>query len=128
MSYCQSGFPKIIKLENDSCIGISFDQARKINIVKTERDGYFKLSDSLEGLCFSYKQKINLSDSLIINLNEIITLKDTLFAKQEKISLILRDETEYLKKRIRRNNTMHTIFYIVGGSIITGLTTYVIIK
>lgn len=127
-SFCQGGYPRIIKSENDSCIGISFDQAREINVIKIERDSYKQISDSLETLNRSYEEKIVLNDKIILNLNEKIVLKDTLFAKQEKISLVLRDETEFLKKKIRFKNTMQTIFYIVGGSVITGLTTLLLIK
>jgi len=127
-SYCQIGYPKIINNQIDSCICISFDQARVINKTKFERDSYKTLSDSLESLNTSFRQKISLGEGLVSELQGKISLKDSLVVKEQKISLILRDENSYLRKQIKKKNTMQAIIYSIGGALITGLTTYIIIS
>lgn len=128
ISFCQIGYPKIINDGIDSCICISFDNARLINKTKVERDGYKILTDSLESLNFSFRDKISLGERLVNELQEKISLKDTLISKEQKISLVLRDENSYLRKQIKKKNTMQAIIYSIGGALITGLTTYILIS
>lgn len=128
MNYCQSGYPKVIRNNIDSCICISFEQARIINRAKFERDAYKQLSDSLDALNLTFRQKISLGERLINEFQEKISLKDSLILKEQKISLILKDEISYLRKQVRKKNTMQSIIYTIGGIIITGLTTYIIIS
>jgi len=82
----------------------------------------------LESLNLSFRQKISLGEALVSELNQKIVLKDSLILKEQKISLILRDENAYLRKQIRKKNTMQAIIYTIGGVIITGLTTYIVLQ
>lgn len=120
--YSQVGFPKIINLSGDSVVAITFEQVKKINLVKAESDSYKQISDSLLIQVDLYKQQNVIGINMIENMQKQLSLKDSLIKKDAEIQSILRNDNDFLKNKIKKEKTFKTIIYIVGSGIIAGLT------
>jgi hypothetical protein len=106
----------------DTCIGISTTQMKAINIVKIERDGYKQISDSLIIEVKLYKEQAIIGQDLLKTNNSIMMLKDSLIWKEQKINIILTDDNKRLNKQIKKERTIKTVIYAIGGAIIASLT------
>lgn len=89
---------------------------------------YKTISDSLEFLKNKIYEKVRLGEMLVNELNQKISLKDSLIFKEQKISLYLQSENEKLNKKIKRNKTIHTAIYSIVGVFVTGLITYIALQ
>lgn len=121
-AFSQIGYPKIIKYGSDSVIAITFEQMKRINIVKVERDSYKEISDSLFSQVELYEQEKKIGFNMLENCNSRLILKDTIILKEQKINLILNDENKRLTKQIKKEKTLKAVIYSIGGAFIAGLT------
>lgn len=121
-SYSQIGFPRIIKYGSDSVVAITFEQMKKINITKIERDSYKQIADSLKVEVDLYEYESKIGINMLQNLQKQVSLQDSLLKKDREIELILQNDNNFLKKKIKKEKTLKTIVYILGSGIITSLT------
>ena len=121
-SYSQIGFPRIIKYGGDSVVAITFEQIKKINITKIERDSYKQIADSLKVEVDLYEYESKIGINMLQNLQKQVSLQDSLLKKDTEIELILQNDNNFLKKKIKKEKTLKTIVYILGSGIITSLT------
>jgi hypothetical protein len=121
-AYSQVGYPKIIKFRSDSVVAITFEQMRRINIVKAERDSYKEISDSLFSQVELYEEEKKIGFNMLENCNSRLILKDTIIIKEQEINLILSNENKRLTKQIKKEKTIKTVMYAVGGFFVAALS------
>lgn len=108
-------------------MAVTFDQMKKINILKVERDGFKILTDSLSLKSLNLERLVANGKLLVSNLEKSIVLKDSIICATEEKYNIEAEKNRILLKKQKNRKTWNTVLYTIGGTLIAGLTTTVII-
>lgn len=79
-------YPKIEVLGKDTVVIFSKDQVREMAILKIRHDMYKSLSDSLYSNSLIMQQKIEIQNSIIVNLRDQLTNYDNLNKNYESMN------------------------------------------
>lgn len=85
----------------------------------------FKISQKEVNLL---NQKVSEQNGIIDNLNQKVSISDSIIVKKEEKFKFVDEENKNLRDDIKKLKLKNTIFNIVGGAIIGGLTYIFIFK
>ena len=110
----EGNFPARMEVDGDTLVAITDNQARQINIVKTERDGCEDLADSLEKYTITLLKKIDVQELQISNCLEQKKLE------QESVNQLSQayKEEQRKNKSLRGQRTALGVISVVLGAII----------
>ena len=117
--YSQNIYPRKIVFEGDTCVALSLDLVKTLNL-KLERKGYLekqyqtllKQDEANQAFLSQFKEQIDQRDILINNLKQKAIEIETIAIEEAKLN-------ERLVKKMRRNNTfMYSSFAVAAVSTI----------
>lgn len=124
LSISQSGYPKPTVLNGDSVVCITYDQIKRINILKIDFEHYYQLSLFQDTTIKYLNLDLNIKEDKIKNLSsQIVNYKLIDQSNTEIINL----QNKQIKRQ-QKSKTWAIIGSLAGGFIAGSLTTYFITK
>lgn len=85
----------------DTLTIVNSQQLKRINTVKTERDGYREVIDSLKSLVVVYEEKDVIIDSLELSLKDERYYSDTINEKAMEVVGCLEEQNKEIKRKLK---------------------------
>lgn len=105
-----------------------YQVGQKILLDLNECDKNKELLDVTKKEIKLLNQKVSEKDSIISDLEKEVEICDTIIEKTKEKFEIVDEENKNLRDDIKKLKVKNTIFNIVGGAIIGGLTYFVVFK
>jgi hypothetical protein len=106
--FCQSSYPKIVVIGQDTVVTFSKEQVKGLAMTKLERNMFKEMSDSCYSNAEIMKRKIDVQEQIIINFKNQLELSDSIIQQHKNIEGILQNnlqgKDEEIKKQKRRTS------------------------
>lgn len=120
-------FPKMLIIENDSCIVFTLGQAKRLISWDYEKEKY-KADLIVCEFQSAYKDSvIKVNTEALAKFNEVVALYDKQIDETNKVRLLLAESQKLLVKEVRKQK-FRKFLIGVGGFISTAVMTYLFIS